>query len=211
MRYAAWLLFALLFVPSASPQSDNSVADAAKAKAQSKTHRVWDDDSIQNLQGGINVVGEAPVPKPSAPNGPKPLNLPKTPGVAFRATTIDGDVVSSDSLYGRPVLVQYWATWCPHCQADQAAVDRIARAGIPVLAVNIGESEQKVRQYLKASPRSCAVILAKDSNLERLANVQGFPTYVMIDAQGHIVGQKRGEAGEAGLRALLMKSAPRAE
>ena len=207
MRRASLLLFACFTVALALAQSDDSVADAAKAKAQSKTHRVWDDESIQTLQGGINVVGEAPAPKPAVPGTPKPPAPPKPSGVAFKAVTIDGDVISSDSLYGKPVLVQYWATWCPHCQADQAIVDRVALAGIPVLAVDIGETEQKVRQYLKTSPRACAIILDKDANLSNLARVKAFPTYVMIDAQGRIVGQWRGEAGAAGLRSLLNKAA----
>lgn len=205
MRKAAFLVFAmLLFVACAPAQSDDSVAGAAAAKAPSpsKVHRVWDNDSIQQIQGDINVVGEESTPKPATPGKPKQLP-PVAPGVAFKATTIDGNVISSDSLYGRPVLIQYWATWCPHCRADQAAVDRIAQAGVPVLAVNVGESEAKVRNYLKVSPRACAIILEKDSNLDRLVDVQGFPTYVVLDPLGHIVGQKKGEAGDAGLRSLV--------
>ncbi len=199
---AALLLFEPATAQTPTAPASNKPATAAKAR------RVWDNDSIQQIQGGINVVGSAPVEKLGSPGNPKPTT-DRPPGVAFRATTIDGDLVTSDGLYGKTVLVQYWATWCPHCQADQAPVDRIARSfaseGVVVLAVT-DESEATVKNYLTSNPRQCPIILGKDSNFKSLASVTGFPTYIVIDANGQIAAKASGEQGEQRLRKLLARA-----
>lgn len=213
MRSTVILLFlSLTLLPAASAQSDDSVAGAANSsKAQPKSHRVWDNESVQQIQGGISVVGNSPSKPPAAttPARPNP-QVNRAPGVFFKAMTIDGEQITSDSLYGKTVLVQYWATWCPHCQADQAPVDRIARSfsnqDVVVLAVDVDESASTVKKYLTLSPRQVPIILEKDTNLGSLTTVKGFPTYIVIDRAGRIAGTARGETGEQGLRKLLSRA-----
>ncbi|MFZ3210169.1 MAG: TlpA disulfide reductase family protein [Terriglobales bacterium] len=212
MRYAAaGLLFvACLALPPAGAQSTGSDTPAPdQNKAQSKPRRVWDNDDIQSLRGGISVVGNPSSTKPAtakaaAPKKPLPA---KPPGLQFEATTIDGDEITNESLKGKTILVQFWTTWCPHCRNDQAAVDRIARSfdseEVAVLAVDVEESKKKVDQYLKASPRSCPIILSADTTLMSLFANRTFPTYVLIDRDGHIAGTRHGEIGEEGMRKLL--------
>ena len=71
----------------------------------------------------------------------------------FTATTLDGEKFTNDSLKGRVVLLQFWATWCKYCRRDQPAVDAMvhefADKGLVVLAVNVGETKKKVKQYLQ--------------------------------------------------------------
>ncbi len=220
MRYAAaGLLFvACLVLPPARAQSGGSDTPAPdKNKEQSNARRVWDNDEIQNLRGGISVVGNPSSGRPAtakAANPKKPLP-DKPPGLQFKATTIDGEEITSESLKGKTVLVQFWTTWCPHCRNDQSAVDRITRSfdseEVAVLAVDVDESKQRVAQYLKASPRWCPIILSKDTTLISLFTKKSFPTYVVIDRDGHIAGTKKGETGEQGLRKLLSGAGVKAD
>src|SRR5579884_1541212 len=132
------------------------------------------------------------------------------PAPKFHAKTMDGETYSNDSLKGKVVLLQFWATWCKYCRAEQPIVDQIdhefAGKGLVVLAVDVGESKKKVKQYLQNSPRTCKVVLTDDTNLAAMYAATAYPIYVVIDREGNIAGVQRGAAGEDALRNLLSKA-----
>jgi thiol-disulfide isomerase/thioredoxin len=138
------------------------------------------------------------------------INPPRQKIPEFSGKTLDGQKFTSASLKGRPVLIQFWATWCPMCRKDQAAVDTLAREfegkGLVVLAVNVGETKRKVTDYLEKSPRACNIILQEDTDLASIVRPPAFPLYVVLDADGGIAGAQSGAGGEAALRQLLGKA-----
>jgi len=133
------------------------------------------------------------------------------PAPKFRGKTLDGESISNDSLLGKTVLFQFWATWCPYCKADMPALERILQEfgpqGLVVYGVNVAESKKKVKQFLEESPRSSKVILMQDTNLAAVFEAKAFPLYVLIDAKGNVAGRQEGAGGESALRHLLRKAA----
>jgi thiol-disulfide isomerase/thioredoxin len=131
----------------------------------------------------------------------------RLPAPRFRAKSLDGESYSNDTLKGKVTLIQFWTTWCQYCRRDQPAVETIAGSfsseGLVVLAVNVGESRKKVKDYLKMSPRLSKVVLTEDTNLAALFAAKAFPVYVAIDRAGKIAGEVRGAIGEGGLRGLI--------
>ena len=75
-----------------------------------------------------------------------------------------------------------------------------------MLAVDVLESDKKVKQYLADHPRSVPIVLTKDTNLAAMYNAQSYPIYVVVDRDGNIAGEQRGAAGERGLRRLLKRA-----
>lgn len=208
---------ALLCIPALRAQSSDQDATTSNAsKPRASARRVWTNEDLQQLHSHVNVVGKVETEPPAIAGkqaATRTSNAPPTisaPGLRFTATTLDGQEYSSESLRGRVVLVQFWATWCPHCQGDQPAVDRISEAygdKLVVFAVDDSEPLQKVQMYLAKSPRSCPIVLGKDTDLVSLARGHsGIPYYVVIDANGHIAGTRGGEIGEKGMRALLQRA-----
>jgi thiol-disulfide isomerase/thioredoxin len=128
----------------------------------------------------------------------------REPAPRFSARTLDGERYTNASLAGRPVLIQFWATWCSRCRGDQAAVDAIAHdyadKGLVVLAVDVGESKRTVKSYLERSPRDCKIVLNEDTNLPAVFAARAVPLYVLIDKDGRIAGTQPGAGGEALLR-----------
>ena len=124
---------------------------------------------------------------------------------------MDGEVVTNDSVLGKPVLFQFWTTWCPYCKRDTPALERVMQGfssqGLLVYGVNVGESKKKVKQYLQESPRASKVILMDDTNLAAVFEAKAFPLYVLIDQKGNVAGRQEGSGGEAALRHLLRKIA----
>jgi len=132
------------------------------------------------------------------------------PAPRFRAKTIAGDQFNNASVKGKVVLFEFWTTWCQYCEAEAELVDDIAKEfsgkGLIVLAVDVLESDKKVKIYLAEHPRTVPIVLTKDTNLAAMYNAQSYPIYVVIDREGNIAGEQRGAGGERALRRLLKRA-----
>jgi len=128
----------------------------------------------------------------------------------FRVRTLAQASFTRASLRGKVVLIQFWATWCGFCRRDQEALDEIymdlAGKGLEVLAVNAGEPEKKVRDYLRASTRVVPVALSSETDLLQRLPAPGFPTYYVINRPGKLAATTRGAQGRDGLLRLLEKA-----
>ena len=131
------------------------------------------------------------------------------PAPRFTAKATNGETFSNDSVKGKVVLLQFWATWCQYCRREQPLVDSLEAEfkdkGLIVLAIDVGESKKTVKKYLAANPRDCRIVLNEDTNLAAMYAASSYPIYVVIDREGNIAGIQRGAAGEDALRHLLSK------
>jgi thiol-disulfide isomerase/thioredoxin len=135
------------------------------------------------------------------------IKPPREQAPVFHAKSMDGEKFSNASLKGKVVLLQFWATWCKYCRADQTEVDEITREfagrGLVVLAVSVNESKKTVKKYLEQSPRAPKIILTEDTNLAAFFEAKSYPLYVLLDRDGMIAGTQKGAGGGDALRSLL--------
>ena len=135
--------------------------------------------------------------------------------VKFKARTLDGEMFSTESVEGKVVLVEFWATWCPYCRSDAPAVDGLLHEfqdqGLVVLAVDVAESKKTVTKFLAESPRDCKVVLMTDTNLAAWFAPKTFPHYALIDRNGNEAGEQKGAGGERSLRHLLRQAGLRSD
>src|SRR5271165_516980 len=128
----------------------------------------------------------------------------------FHATTTSGEKFTNESIKGKVVLLEFWATWCGYCDHEAPYVDQIAKEfadkGLIVLAVDVGESKKTVKNYLNQHPRNCRVVLMEDTNLAAMYAATVYPIYVLVDREGNVAGEQRGAAGERALRRLLTRA-----
>jgi thiol-disulfide isomerase/thioredoxin len=128
----------------------------------------------------------------------------------FRAKTLTGETFTNDSVKGKVVLLQFWATWCKFCRREQDLVDSIdkefAAKGLVLLAVDVGESKKTVKKFLAENPRSVRIVLTEDTNLAAMYQATSYPLYVVIDREGNVAGTQRGAGGERALRSLLSRA-----
>src|SRR5207248_3113921 len=75
------------------------------------------------------------------------------PTLELAAPSLDGANVDLRNLRGRVVIVNFWATWCEPCREEMPSLERLRDklAGKPfaILAVNYGESREKVAKFLE--------------------------------------------------------------
>jgi len=145
----------------------------------------------------------------SAPVTALSQNPPSVDFPGFRAKSIDGESFTNDSIKGKPVLLQFWTTWCGVCRGDQSAVDEVTlkyrEKGLLVLAVSVEESAETVKGYLQKSPRAPKIVLTEDTTLVSTLRPRAFPSYVVINKEGKAVGIQEGGGGLPALKGLLKR------
>jgi thiol-disulfide isomerase/thioredoxin len=125
------------------------------------------------------------------------------PAPEFQGQLLNGQPVSLRAFRGRPVLLHFWATWCPVCALQQAGIDRIAKDH-PVLTVALdGESDNQIRQWMQGKGVAYPVVHDPDGRIAGRFAIRGVPTSVVIDARGEIRFVEVGYTTEAGLRMRL--------
>lgn len=112
------------------------------------------------------------------------------PAPAFELTTMDGKKVSLDSLAGKVVLVDFWATWCGVCARDsdyvQSMFDSFDENRFVLLEVSVDDSESAWRNYVEDKRMHGVQTLDEHKNMQDLFHVAAFPTYVVIDGDGMV-------------------------
>ena len=110
------------------------------------------------------------------------------PVPALQLNDLDGKPWRLAALKGRPVLLNFWATWCEPCRAEMPSLERLAarheRAGLVVLAVNFKEPVPTIRRFLELQPSTLTILLDTDGDAASAWTPRVFPTTVLIDRSG---------------------------
>ena len=107
----------------------------------------------------------------------------------FELPTLDGSSVRLSDLRGKPVIVNFWATWCPPCRAEMPALQQVAQRyearGLTVLLVNQSEPPAQVRAFLDSLGITLPTLLDNGS-VAFVYRVRGLPTTVFIHPDGRV-------------------------
>ena len=113
---------------------------------------------------------------------------------SFVLSSFDGNVVRLEELYKeKPVIIQFWATWCEICEQEFPENNKYAQENkdkFHFVAVNWGESTRQVESYIKRKdldPSAIQFLMNESSDVVRAYGVRGTPTHAVIDTNGKIV------------------------
>lgn len=125
------------------------------------------------------------------------------------ARDLDGGTVKLDDYLGRPVILDFWATWCPPCLKQRQVFAAMASeleesAQLVALSVDQGGPDA-VKAHLADSDHAIGVELMATDELSRLFNVSAIPTLVFVDAQGNVREVVTGSLDAAAIRTRLAK------
>ena len=126
----------------------------------------------------------------------------------FELADLNGQTVSLSGLRGRPVLVNFWATWCGPCTHEmpfiQAVHEQWSNSDLVIMAVNVGEKSSRVQEFMNQNGYSFPVLLDSDGQVAGKYRITGIPTSLFIDKEGIIQMMKIGAyASQADLEADL--------
>ncbi len=109
----------------------------------------------------------------------------------FKLSDLDGEMYSLANYRGKPLIINFWATWCPPCRAELPSMNRawekIKDEGINMVAINVGESEDTVFAFMGEYPIAFTVLLDETGEIINQWSVKGLPTTFILNKEGKLM------------------------
>lgn len=112
----------------------------------------------------------------------------------FKLPSVDGSYMRLSDYQGKkPVLLYFWATWCPACMEVKSQVLRlrkkIDREEMEILAINVGsgDSFERVKRFQQAHPMPWPVLYDEEGKMSSSFGVQGIPLFILFNEEGETV------------------------
>lgn len=138
-----------------------------------------------------------------------PGNAPLDGDIApdFIVPLLSGDSQQLSDLQGRPVILYFWATWCGSCTFEMPIIDAFyqekADTGLVVLAINIGQGEETVQEFITEGGYTFPVGLDGSMDIGRAYRLLAFPSTFFIDSEGVIRNIRMGPISHETLQERL--------
>ncbi len=137
-------------------------------------------------------------------------------GAAFALTDLDGRPIRLADLRGRGVWLNFWASWCPPCQAETPTLrtmdEQYRDRGLSLVAIQVQQTVDDGRSYVERYGLGFTIGADVSAAVFRTYRVYALPTQFFIDPQGVIRAVVNGPLDDASARrfveAILPPSAP---
>ncbi len=127
--------------------------------------------------------------------------------VVANAEPPEQKTLSLASLQGKPVLLDFWATWCGPCQAELPVVNGIAQRfkerGLVVVGVNTSDEPGMAEAYARKKRLSFPIVYDAANEVAKKYRVDNLPTLVLVSKEGKIVAVRHGITSDADLDGLV--------
>ncbi len=141
------------------------------------------------------------------------LAVPKVgqPAPPFSLPTVDGKMLTLASLKGKPVYLNFYATWCGPCNDEAPVIGKLSAKfksrGLTVLGVNELENPQKAKEFLTKYHLAYNAVVDSDGKAGKDYGALGLPVHVFIDRGGVVKTYRLGEMNpdeiEAAIKGIL--------
>jgi thiol-disulfide isomerase/thioredoxin len=136
----------------------------------------------------------------------------------FSLTDLKGTTRTLDEFRGKVVVINFWASWCVPCVTEMPGMQRLQDAleaqPFEILAINVSESENRVREFIKRMKLNMTILLDLDRGTFEAWQGKVLPTSFLLDRTGKIRYQVTGpiewDGEEAGkiIEALIQHPSP---
>jgi cytochrome c biogenesis protein CcmG, thiol:disulfide interchange protein DsbE len=131
----------------------------------------------------------------------QPIAVPEvnSPAPDFQLQNLSGEALRLSDFRGKPVLINFWATWCGPCQLEMPLIQKYYEKHSPdlvVLAVNNDEPRDAVQAFVDQMKLTFPILLDPGARVEDQYRVRAFPTSLFINREGLIRYQHIGILNE---------------
>ncbi len=144
----------------------------------------------------------------------KPPGLPDpVPAPEITLNDLSGKSVSISDFRGKPLIVNFWATWCVPCREEMPTLEKLynerKERGFEIILINAKESKQTVEKFLKENGYTFRVLLDESGDAYRKFQVFGLPTTLFIDKENVIqysyIGPLRSAVLRMGMQTISLE------
>lgn len=154
------------------------------------------------------LIAAASIRPAGSENADRSAPKKTVPAPDFNISALDGKSIRFDKLKGRPVIVDFWATWCgpcrfamPHLQTMQ---DRFGKQGLVVIGVSVDDLEpERVQRFVDRLGVSFKIAMANDEMLDAYGPLRALPTTFFINREGQVVRRVVGYIDEETLETYV--------
>jgi len=114
--------------------------------------------------------------------------------IPFNLESLDGSQVTVGQP-GKITVINFWATWCPPCQAEMPELQIFAQNNqqkVNFYAVNLQESNGKISEFMTKNKYTMSVLLDKDGAVGKTFQVTAIPTTIIVNKFGMVKYRKSG-------------------
>lgn len=153
------------------------------------------------------VMGAAPCVSPAL------AGKAEEPAPPFVVKSIEGQTVRLVQLRGRPVILDFWATWCVPCRASlpdlNAMQERFAPRGLVVVGLSVDDGDaQQVRRFAKRMNLRFPVAMADERVMDQYGPIRSIPTTFFINRSGQVVRRVVGYVDSETLQEYVQEILP---
>jgi cytochrome c biogenesis protein CcmG/thiol:disulfide interchange protein DsbE len=126
----------------------------------------------------------------------------------FELANLSGQSIRLGDLRGRPVLINFWATWCGYCLQELPVIEKYYEryaSELIVLAVDVGDSLADVRSVVKKYGFTFPVLRDPNSIVFQQYRLDSFPVTFVLDTEGVVLVKHQGYMSEDKLVEYLNK------
>jgi len=122
---------------------------------------------------------------------------------AYALVDIEENKVDFQAYKGKPLLVHFWATWCPTCKLEASNIESVSKVyNVVTIAVNSGSNES-LKRYMNEQRLTYRVINDADGALSEKFNIGAYPSTLIYDSNGTLKFTEVGYSTTLGLEARL--------
>lgn len=139
------------------------------------------------------------------------LKLKNSARPAFAVQSLAGNVITQDSLRGRVVLVNVWATWCLPCRVEMPLMEntwkRHRDAGLVVLGASVDRGDPRdVQTFVASRNITYPIAIVGADFITALGGIIGYPTSILIGRDGTVRHKVIGPIGPLSLEPAIRRA-----